>query len=107
MVSAETITVAGRRPAIKIFPTDSSTRNPYKIIGILGGIRIPKVPPAAKRAVTNFLSYPASVIGLINRRPRAVVSAALDPVIPAKKVDAIRDTIARPPGKCPKRLFRD
>ena len=39
----------GPIPAKKSAMTDCSVTNPYTIIGIDGGIRIPKVPPAARR----------------------------------------------------------
>src|SRR3972149_6759761 len=37
----------GKRPARKSLPTDWSAMAPYTMKKILGGIRIPRVPPAA------------------------------------------------------------
>ena len=49
--------IPGPIPARNNAITDSSVINPYTIIGKLGGINIPNVPPAAKRPYTKFL-YP-------------------------------------------------
>jgi len=38
----------GITPAINSFPADSRTKALYTIIGTLGGMRIPKAPPATQ-----------------------------------------------------------
>ena len=41
------IMMPGRMPAMNRSPIEVSVMTPYRIIGTLGGMRIPSVPPAA------------------------------------------------------------
>ena len=56
-VNREERTIPGRIPAIKSLPMESSVCIPYTIRTMLGGMRIPRVPPAATVPVANALSY--------------------------------------------------
>ena len=47
--------IPGTIPAIKSLPTDCSAIIPYITIGMLGGIRIPKVPAAAIHPADNLM----------------------------------------------------
>ena len=93
--------IPGPIPARNNAITDSSVINPYTIIGKLGGINIPNVPPAAKRPYTKFLLYPLLIISGIATTPMVAAVATDTPEIAAKIPHEIIVATARPPGQCP------
>ena len=81
--------------------TDSSVTKPYTIIGKLGGIKIPKVPPAAKSPYTKFLLYPLLIISGIATTPIVAAVATETPDIAANIPQETIVATANPPGQCP------
>ena len=69
----------GTKPARKSRGMDCSAINPYIINKLLGGIMLPKAPPAAATAPANLLVYPSLFITGIVILPMAAVVAGPDP----------------------------
>ena len=93
--------IPGPIPARNKDITDSSVTKPYTIIGKLGGIKIPKVPPAAKSPYTKFLLYPLLIISGIATTPIVAAVATETPDIAEKIPQDIIVATANPPGQCP------
>ena len=72
---------------------------PYRIIGMLGGIRMPRVPPAATVPSTTVRLYPRDSISGIAIAPMVTAVATLEPEIAAKIAQAKTVATPRPPGK--------
>src|SRR5699024_10954177 len=94
-------TMPGIKPAISNLPIDSSVRAPYRIISVLGGINIPRPPPATIEPDTSFWSYLVSSISFDATTPIVPVVARLDPDEAAKNAEATTDETARPPRMRP------
>ncbi len=60
----------------------------YRIIWMLGGMMGPIMELAPVTATAKDLSYPALVIMGISILPRPAVSAVMEPLMPAKIMDA-------------------
>ena len=71
------------------------------IMGILGGIMIPKKPALATVASEKGSGYPFRVSSGIKIAPMAEHVAAAEPQIAPKKAEATKVTIASPPGNHP------
>ena len=78
--------------------TDTPAVAPYKIKRTLGGIKMPKQPPAAIDPVASFLSYPAFNIGFKTSNPISVTTAPIIPVAAAKIAQVATVATARAPG---------
>ncbi len=61
---------------------------------MLGGIKIPKQPPAHITPDANFLSYPALIIAGQARRPIKVTTAPIIPVAVENKAQVIKAATA-------------
>jgi len=96
----------GRNPARKTRGMDSSVMEAYMIIGMLGGIKMPRLPEAQAKPIENRLSYPNSTIEGTITDPTAMAVAGLEPEIEAKNMQDRTVTIPRPPGKWPTRLSK-
>ena len=68
---------------------------------MLGGMRIPIVPPAATHPVASRVSYLYSFISGKAMDPIVAAVAVEEPEIAAKPPHPTTVAIARPPGKCP------
>jgi hypothetical protein len=66
-------------------------------MGILGGMIGPMTPAAATTLAENSGGKPRLFIRGMRVEPMAVASATADPVIPAKNMEAMIATCARPP----------
>ena len=71
------------------------------IMGLLGGIRMPSVPPVAETAAASSLRYPAPIMPGIMILPMAAVVAGPEPLSAAKIMQARMVTMARPPRMLP------
>ena len=71
------------------------------IIGLLGGIMMPSVPPVDDAAAANERSYPTLIIAGIISVPIAATVAGPEPDIAAKNMQARIVTHAKPPVTCP------
>src|SRR5660397_91572 len=91
----------GSTPPRKSFPMDTSTAMPYRIRVMLGGIRIPRVPPATMAPEATALEYPLLRISGIPAEPTAAAVAGDDPHNAAKIAETTTLVIARPPGSLP------
>jgi hypothetical protein len=89
----------GRNPAKKIRGIDCSVIEAYIIMGMLGGMRMPRVPEAQARPIENSLSYPSFSIEGTMTDPTAMAVAGLEPEMEAKNIHESTVTIPRPPGK--------
>ena len=69
----------GTKPARKSLGIDCSAIKPYMINKLLGGIILPKAPPAADTAPANLLVYPSRFITGIVILPIAAVVAGPEP----------------------------
>ena len=68
---------------------------------VLGGISMPRVPPAATQPVANSMSYPRFLISGNAITPMVAAEAKLEPVQAAKAVQAKLVAKAIPPGALP------
>ena len=71
------------------------------IIGTEGGIIGPITAAVTVSAEAKGLSYPSFSIAGTSTEPRPAVSATASPVIPAKIMQAMTFTMAKPPLICP------
>jgi hypothetical protein len=74
---------------------------------ILGGIKIPRVPPAAMHPVAKLESYLNRFISGKAMVPMVAPEARLVPVQAAKPVHAKFVAIANPPGSLPSHRYAD
>src|SRR4030042_2780527 len=91
------VIIPGKIPAIKSFPIDCSVIIPYIIIGILGGINIPKVPEAAIHPVANLGLYLYLNISGKAILPMVAAVTGLEPHIAPKAAQAATVAMASPP----------
>src|SRR6056300_87652 len=90
--------IPGTIPARYNSGTDVSVSKPYKTSAIDGGIRIPKVPPAATDPRNSDSLYPFFSISGYETVPTVAAVATLEPEVAAKiALEAIFACI-KPPG---------
>src|SRR3989339_379982 len=94
----------GRIPAIKSFPMDSSVSIPKIMNPMLGGIRMPRVPPAATQPVARLRSYPYFLISGTATLAMVAPVAREDPQMAANPEQATMVAMASPPLKWPIQL---
>ena len=99
------MTKPGMKPAMKSPAMEVFATTPYKIKGLLGGMRMPSVPPVAETAAASSLRYPALIIPGIMILPMAAVVAGPEPLRAANIMQARIVTIANPPVKLPTLRF--
>jgi hypothetical protein len=68
------------------------------IIVMLGGIRIPRVPPTETEPTASRLLYPRLIISGTDTRPTVAAVAGLDPQMAANPVQVAMLLMASPPG---------
>ena len=88
----------GTNPAKKSRPIDSPTISPYRTRPMLGGIRMPRVPPAAKDPITNRSLYPR---WRNEGRATLLIVAAVATLEPAQAANMAHEAMLlwiRPPG---------
>jgi len=73
------------------------------IIATLGGMRIPKVPPAAREPKTNLALYPRFFCSGTATVAMVAAVATLEPLIDANNAQARMFECKRPPGSLPTR----
>ena len=73
--------IPGITPPMNNEPVDSSVMLEKTIIALLGGIRIPRVPPAARRPRDNLLSYSYRLSSGRATSPMMAAVATLEPEI--------------------------
>ena len=56
MMHRVAIMMPGRMPAANSWPMEASAMMPYRIMGVLGGIKTPRVPPMAMEPVDSLSS---------------------------------------------------
>jgi len=83
------------------FPTEISAIGPYMTSMMLGGMRMPRVPPAATAPAESDLSYPLATIGAMAMIPIVVTEAAMTPVQAANTVATTITVMASPPRMPP------
>ena len=76
-----------------------SVRIPYKINTELGGIRIPRVPPAAMQPVAKASEYFNFCISGRAMVPNMAAVASEDPEMAAKQAQAPTVAMDSPPGR--------
>src|SRR6056300_1453901 len=84
----------GKIAAANSLNGDNCAITEYTINRILGGIKIPKHPPAQIIPDANFLSYPALTIAGQARRPIRVTTAPIIPVAVENNVHVIKAATA-------------
>ena len=89
----------GKIPAINNFPMEFPVKEPYKIIIMDGGIRIPSVPPAQIDPRVMPRAYPYFWSSGYDTPPIATVVAVLDPEQAANILQATMLACNIPPGK--------
>jgi len=94
----------GIMPAIKSFPMDSSVRLAYIMKGILGGIKMPMLPPAATHPQAILSAYLCLRISGREMVPMVTAVARLEPLTAAKPAQPPTVAIASPPGILPIQL---
>ena len=75
------ISNAGMTAATNILPTELCVVAANMIMGMLGGIRIPRLPPAMMTPSASRRSYPWSSIGLSARLPEVMMPAPMMPTM--------------------------
>jgi len=91
-------------PPANSLAMDTLVRNPKITIGMEGGMITPMEPPAATTAAAKAGGYPCRIMAGMTTAPMAAVSAAAEPEIPAKNMEATIHAQASPPGTQPTRL---
>ena len=93
----------GRKPAMNSSPMDCSAMIPYRIMMVLGGMRMPSVPPAASTPVARPESYLYFFISGRATTPMVTAQATDDPQMAAKPPQAATVAMASPPLTLPMR----
>jgi hypothetical protein len=99
--------IPGTMPEMRSFPTDCDVSMPKITRAMLGGISIPKVPPAAIQPVARALSYLYLLISGKATLENIAAGASELPQAAAKLAQAPTVAIARPPGRCPTHLLAE
>src|SRR4030067_34581 len=84
-------------PPAKSLAMDTLVRNPKITMGMDGGMMTPMEPPAATSAAEEAGGQPWRIRAGRARAPGAAVSAAAEPEIPAKNMEATMTAQASPP----------
>ena len=92
------IRMPGKIPAINRSPMEVSVMTPYKIMAMLGGIKIPRVPPAAVTPKARRRSYPCRTISGTAIAPIVAAVTGLDPQTAENPVQAKIVPTASDPG---------
>ena len=92
-------------PAMNNLGIEVSVTNPYRINGMLGGIRIPTAPAVVSAPMAYSLVYPARTRAGYMIPPTAATVAGLEPEIAANNTQVRIAVMPRPPRKCPTMLL--
>ena len=84
-------------------PTDTWDWLPMTMSMMLGGIRMPRVPPAQMQPLAKRLSYPYLSMTGMARSPMVTTEAPMMPVQAPKRVETTTTATAMPPLIGPKR----
>ena len=87
----------GSIPAMNSLPMDCSVSIPYTINTVLGGIRIPRLPPAATVPVARPISYPYFFISGSVTVAMVAAVALVEPEMAENPAHVPMVAIARPP----------
>ena len=87
---------------MKASPTETLAAIQKSIIGTLGGMIMPMLEPLATVAAAKFLSYPLFSMPGMSTAPTAAQTAAQEPQIAAKNMEASIATSANPPLRRPR-----
>jgi hypothetical protein len=96
----------GMNPAAKRRPMETSATDPYMIMLMLGGMRMPSVPPAAMEPSTMRSLYRLALNAGMATTPMVAAVATLDPEFAASSADAAMLVCRRPPGRGASHLAR-
>ena len=96
----------GTMPAMNSFAMDSSVMPEKMMKGILGGMRIPMLPPAAIHPVARLSEYLFLFISGRDMVPMVMFVARLDPVTAANPAQPPTVAMAKPPGIRPIQVRR-
>ena len=72
---------------------------------MLGGMRMPNVPPAARLPAARVGAYLYFFISGMAMDPMVTAVATLDPQVAANPAQPTVVAMASPPGKCPNSLY--
>ena len=89
----------GRKPPMYSRPMDSSTSTPKMIRPMLGGIRMPRVPPAAREPMTRRSLYPRCRKDGSETRLMVAEVATLEPEHAANTAQEAMLVCSSPPGR--------
>jgi len=92
------MTRPGMIPPAKRAPTEVWAREPKTMRDILGGMRIPSVPPAARDPRESFESYPLFSRAGMAMVPMVAAVAGEEPQMAAKREQLTTFEWSNPPG---------
>ena len=92
-------------PAMNMSPMDCPVMMPYSTMTVLGGMRMPNVPPAAMQPVARVLAYLNFRISGMATTPMVTAQATEEPQMAAKPPQAAMVATASPPFRRPSQVF--
>ena len=93
------------KPAMNMSPMDCPVMMPYSTMTVLGGMRMPSVPPAAMQPVARVLAYLNLRISGKATTPMVTAQATEEPQMAANPPQAATVAMASPPLSLPSQVF--